>query len=59
MACLSTARRKGLEEGREEGREEGVKEERAKNEAVTTRRAEFLRANKVPDDLISAMLAIK
>lgn len=63
MACLSTARRKGLEEGREkgreEGREEGSKEERAKNEAVTNRRTEFLRSKNIPEDVISAMLAIK
>lgn len=63
MACLSTARRKGLEEGREkgreEGREEGAEAERAKSEARENRRAEFLRSQNVSDDVISAMLAIK
>ena len=40
-------------------RAEGAEEERAKNEAANNRKAEFLRANKVPEDIISAMLAIK
>ena len=51
MACLSTARRKGLEEGAEA--------ERAKNEARENRRAEFLRSQNIPENVISAMLAIK
>ena len=58
-ACLSTARRKGLEEGRAEGRAEGAATERAKNEALTNRRAEYLRSQNIPDSVISEMLAIK
>jgi len=58
-ACLSTARRKGLEEGLEKGFEKGAEKERIKNEAVTNRRAEYLRSQNVSDDVISAMLAIK
>ena len=55
MACLSTARRKGLEEGREEGAEA----ERAKSEARENRRAEYLRSQNIPENVISVMLAIK
>ena len=48
-----------LHESKEAGRAEGVKEERAKNEAANSRRADFLRSKNVPDDIIEAMLAIK
>jgi len=37
----------------------GRKQEREKNEALDTKRVEYLRAQNVPDDVISAMLAIK
>ena len=46
-ALMGTAHRKGAEE------------ERSKNEAANNRRAEYLRSQNIPDDIISAMLAIK
>ena len=55
--------RRGLKRGRAEGLEKGAEQERKKNEAANavrdSQRAEFLRSHKVPDNLISAMLAIK
>ena len=50
---------KGMEKGLEKGLEKGAEQERKKNEAVNSRRVEFLRSHNVSDDLISAMLAIK
>ena len=41
------------------GKATGEANERTKNEAVNNRRAEYLRSQNVPDDVISAMLAIK
>ena len=70
-ACLSTARRKGLEEGRIkgleegrlEGREEGINEERAKNEATNAARdsriADYLRSIGVSAENVSAALSIR
>lgn len=40
-------------------RREGQEEERAKNDAVNAKKAEFLRSHNVPEDLISAMQSIK
>lgn len=50
-ACMSYARN--------EGESIGAANERAKNEALNNRRADFLRKNNVSEELISAMLAIK
>ena len=41
------------------GIEKGVQQEREKNEVLDTKRVEYLRSQNVPDDVISAMLAIK
>ncbi len=40
-------------------RREGQEEERAKNDAVNAKKAEFLRSHNVPEDLISATQSIK
>jgi len=53
------AEAQGLEKGREQGLEEGRERERAKNEAANAKRAEYLRSQNIPEDVISAMLAIK
>ncbi len=37
----------------------GAEQERKKNDALNTKRAEFLRSQNVSDEVISAMLAIK
>ena len=41
------------------GIEKRVQQEREKNEVLDTKRVEYLRSQNVPDDVISAMLAIK
>ena len=41
------------------GRKRGVEQERKRNETLNTKRVDFLRSQNVPDDVISAMLAIK
>jgi len=53
------AERAGVRRGMKRGMEKGAEQERKKNEATNNRRAEFLRSKKIPDDIISAMLAIK
>ena len=45
--------------GIEKGIEKGVQQEREKNEALDTKRVEYLRSQNIPDDVISAMLALK
>ena len=45
--------------GIEQGIEKGAQQEREKNEALDTKRAEYLRSQNIPDDVISAMLALK
>lgn len=49
----------GLEQGLEQGIEKGIEQERVRNDALNTKRVKFLRSQNVPDDVISAMLAIK
>jgi hypothetical protein len=49
----------GIEKGIEKGKLEGADQERKKNEALNTKRAEFLRSQNVSDEVISAMLALK
>lgn len=41
------------------GKTDATANERSKNEAVTNRRAEYLRSKNIPEEVISAMLAIK
>ena len=50
---------KGIEQGIEQGIEKGAQQEREKNEALDTKRVEYLRSQNIPDDVISAMLALK
>ena len=50
---------KGRADGIEQGFEQGVQQEREKNEALDTKRVEYLRSQNIPDDVISAMLALK
>ena len=45
--------------GIEKGKLEGADQERKKNEALNTKRAEFLRSQNESDEVISAMLALK
>ena len=45
--------------GEANGIEKGVQQEREKNEALDTKRVEYLRSQNIPDDVISAMLALK
>ena len=45
--------------GFEQGIEKGAQQEREKNEALDTKRVEYLRSQNIPDDVISAMLALK
>ena len=45
--------------GIEKGIEKGADQERNKNDALYTKRAEFLRSQNVSDEVISAMLALK
>jgi len=74
-AAVRRGRKRGLEEGRKEGRkegrmegrkegiEQGAKQEREKNDAQNAardaKRVRFLRSQKVPESVISAMLALK
>ena len=37
----------------------GAENERKKNDVLTTKRADFLRSQNVPDSVIAAMLAMK
>lgn len=53
------AERAGRRAGMKKGMEKGMEMERSRNEAVNAKRVEFLRSRKVPEALISAMLAIK
>ena len=45
--------------GEARGEARGREQERAKNEAAKAKRAEYLRSQNIPEDVISAMLAIK
>ena len=54
-----TAVAESYDDGYAAGEAKGAADERSRNEAMNNRRAEFLRAHNVSDDLISAMLAIK
>lgn len=45
--------------GQARGMEKGVQQEREKNDALTTKRADYLRSQNVPDSVISTMLALK
>ena len=45
--------------GEAKGIEKGAQQEREKNEALDTKRVEYLRSQNIPDDVISAMLALK
>lgn len=62
-AAERAARREGLRRGKklgiEQGIEQGVQQEREKNDALNTKRADFLRSQNVSDEVISAMLALK
>ena len=49
----------GLASGMEKGIEKGAQQEREKNDALTTKRADYLRSQNVPENVISAMLALK
>ena len=42
-----------------QGIEKGIEKERERNDALNSKRVKFLRSQNVPDDVISAMLAIK
>jgi hypothetical protein len=37
----------------------GAEQEREKNDALTTKRADYLRSQNVPDSVISTMLSLK
>ena len=50
---------RGLASGMEKGIEKGAQQEREKNDARDSKRADYLRSQNVPDDVISAMLALK
>ena len=41
------------------GQARGVQQEREKNEARDTKRADYLRSQNVPDSVISTMLSLK
>lgn len=45
--------------GQANGVEKGTLQERKKNDALTSKRADFLRSQNVPDSVIAAMLAMK
>ena len=45
--------------GQARGMEKGVQQEREKNEARDSKRADYLRSQNVPDSVIAAMLALK
>ncbi len=50
---------RGLASGMEKGMEKGAQQEREKNDALTTKRANYLRSQNVPDSVISTMLSLK
>ena len=50
---------KGQARGLASGMEKGAQQEREKNEARDSKRADYLRSQNVPDSVISAMLALK
>ncbi len=56
---LAQGLEQGFEQGIEQGLEKGIEKERVRNDALNTKRVKFLRSQNVPDDVISAMLAIK
>ena len=56
---LAQGLEQGIEQGLEQGLEQGIEQERVRNDALNTKRVKFLRSQNVPDDVISAMLAIK
>lgn len=45
--------------GQAKGMEKGARQEREKNDVLTSKRADFLRSQNVPDSVIAAMLALK
>ncbi|WP_295056331.1 hypothetical protein [uncultured Fibrobacter sp.] len=45
--------------GQAKGMEKGARQERKKNDVLTSKRADFLRSQNVPDSVIAAMLALK
>ena len=49
----------GMEKGMEKGMKKGAQQEREKNDALTTKRANYLRSQNVPDNVISTMLSLK
>jgi len=50
---------KGQANGLASGIEKGAQQEREKNDALTTKRANYLRSQNVPDSVISTMLSLK
>ena len=58
-AAERAAVRRGRKRGLAQGIEKGIEQERVRNDALNTKRVKFLRSQNVPDDVISAMLAIK
>jgi hypothetical protein len=50
---------KGQANGLASGIEKGAQQEREKNEARDSKRADYLRSQNVPDNVIAAMLALK
>ena len=50
---------KGQARGLASGMEKGAQQEREKNEARDTKRADYLRSQNVPDSVISTMLSLK
>ena len=50
---------KGEARGLASGMEKGAQQEREKNDALTTKRADYLRSQNVPDSVISTMLSLK
>ena len=50
---------KGQAKGLASGMEKGAQQEREKNDALTAKRADYLRSQKVPDSVISTMLSLK
>ena len=49
----------GIEKGKLEGAEQERKKNEIENAARDSRREEYLRSQNIPDDVITAMLAIK
>ena len=58
-AAERAAVRRGRKRGLAQGLEQGIEQERERNDALNSKRVTFLRSQNVPDDVISAMLAIK